>query len=65
MLDARILFQDIDHRHQLGDSGLVIRSEKRSSVGRDDVVADQILEIGFCATVMTCVLSFGRTMSPP
>ena len=46
MLDRRILFESVDHRHYLGDTRFIVRTEQRRAVRRDDVVAVQILQIG-------------------
>ncbi len=45
VLDLGILLQDVEHRHDLGDTRFVVRTKQRSPVGRDNVVADHVLEI--------------------
>jgi hypothetical protein len=47
------------------NTGLVVGAEQRCSVGGNDVIAQHLLENGFCATVITCDESVGSTMSPP
>ena len=54
VLDLWVLTQRVDHRHDLSDARLVVRTEQRCAVGSDDVVADQSpSRPGFFATVMT------------
>ena len=44
--DLRILFERVDHRHDFGDARFVVGTEQRRAVGGDDVVANQILQLG-------------------
>src|SRR5689334_20965207 len=46
VFDLGVLDKVIDHRHYLGAAGFVVRSKQCSSVGGDDIVSDQVLEIG-------------------
>ena len=46
VFDLRIQFENLDHRHHFGDARLVIGAKQRRAVRSDDVVTDQILEIG-------------------
>ena len=44
MLELRVLLQVGDRGHDLRHAGLVVGAEKRRAVGRDDVVADLLLQ---------------------
>src|SRR6185503_16865026 len=45
-LDLWILFEGIDHGHDFGNARLVIRTEQCRAIGSDDVVANQVLQLG-------------------
>jgi hypothetical protein len=47
--DIRIVDQELRCRHDLGEPGLVVGTEQRRAVGRDDVVADLVEQRGIVA----------------
>ncbi|MDF2970780.1 MAG: hypothetical protein K0R61_1230 [Microvirga sp.] len=44
VLDVRVVDQELGGRHNFRDARLVVGAEQRGAVGRDDVVADHILQ---------------------
>src|SRR6185503_8265311 len=45
-LDLRVLLERVDHRHDFGAARFVVGAEKRCAVSGDDVVANQLFQLG-------------------
>ena len=65
MLELRIPLEVRDGGHDLRDAGLVVGAEQRRTVGRDDVVADLLLQQRQLLGVEHDVESPGSSITPP